>query len=61
MSRPFKRAGERRKPRSIALDDQTWNSIRQIARLQGVSVSAIISEAVGNKIRRWKLEKEAVS
>jgi predicted DNA-binding ribbon-helix-helix protein len=58
MSRPFKRAGERRKPRSVGLDDVTWNAIKQIARAQGLSVSAVVADSLGNKIRRWKMEKQ---
>jgi hypothetical protein len=58
MSRPFRRDAERRKPRSVAINDSTWAAIKQIARLQRVSVSAIVAESLSNKIRRWKLEKE---
>jgi hypothetical protein len=58
MSRQFRRSAEKRKPRSVAIDDATWASVKQIARLQGVSVSRLVAESLGNKIRRWKIEKE---
>jgi hypothetical protein len=61
MSRTFRRAAALRKPRSVAVDQVTWNAVKEIARAQGVSISSVVNGALENTLRRWKNARQGVA